>query len=560
MLLKCALLIAALGCLNTSYGNPSKSTGTPWYSNAIVYELYPRSFQDSNGDGVGDLNGIIQRADYLAQLGIDAIWLNPIYKSPDKDFGYDINNFEDIQPLFGTLDDFKKLVEVLDGKGIGVIMDFVPNHSSDEHPWFVKSANGEKDYLDYYVWHEGKIDQNGNRQPPNNWVSLFGGSMWTFNDKRQKYYLHQFLPQQPDLNFRNPKVVQEMQNVLKFWMDMGVRGFRIDAVSSLVESDTFEDEPFFGRDPNNYGEYIHTMTLEQPGTFDVLQGFMEFLESYTKENNRTSAPKLVMTENYNYNYDVIQKYYGSKDKPRSTFPLNMFWITVMGVGSNASQWAYIINEWNNQAMPSGGWSIANWVLGNHDQLRMSGRFSPEHVDLLNMLQLSLKGVAIVYYGDELGLENNQVRRDQALDPQGLRADPKDFSWRDRDFCRGPMPWNNKSNADFTKGTPWLPLASDYWKNNVESQSANLRSHLSLFRKMAKLRRTDVMKTGDSEVTSDGQVLLVYRSSPQKPTIVTVLNLGFFQETVDLKNTRPSISGAMTIYAASGNFPLTEESE
>uniref|UniRef100_A0A0A9XJB7 alpha-glucosidase n=2 Tax=Lygus hesperus TaxID=30085 RepID=A0A0A9XJB7_LYGHE len=555
------LVLGVLVFTTTALGVDSSAPNVqPWYSNAIVYQLYPRSFQDTNGDGIGDLNGILKRVDYLAELGIDAIWINPIYPSPNADFGYDISNFKDIHPMFGTLDEFKTLVSRLKEKGIKVIMDFVPNHSSHEHPWFKKSSNKESTYENYYVWVDGKLGQDGKMHPPNNWTSMFGGSMWTYLKTRNQFYLHQFLKEQPDLNYREPRVLREMEDVLKFWLDTGVQGFRMDAVASLVESTTLQDEPFIGPDPDNYGEYNHTMTLDQPETFEVMQHFMEFLNNHSRNTNGT--PVLVMSENYNKNYKIIQDYYGSRDKPRSTFPMNLFWIMYMNAMSNASDWVDIINEWNLKAMPKGDWAIANWVLGNHDQHRVASRFTPEHSDVLNMLQLSLKGVAVVYYGDELGLIDSIVRRDQTVDPQGLRASDADFSWRTRDPGRGPMPWTNDTNGNFTTGKPWLPLSPDFWINNVAAQNGSERSHLNVFRKMAALRKTRTFQEGNCDVVyprapagsaRHPQAVVIYRSLHDHPTYITVLNMFVLEEIVDLTETRLTLPKNLRVVVTTSNF-------
>ncbi|KAF6207150.1 hypothetical protein GE061_018389, partial [Apolygus lucorum] len=418
----------------------------PWYYQGVVYQLYPRSFQDSNGDGIGDLKGILQHVDYLASLGIDAVWLDPIQPSPNKDFGYDISDFNAINPEYGTMEDFKNLVAALKAKGIKVVMDYVPNHTSNLHNWFIQSSKGVDAYKDYYVWQPAN-KVGGVITPPNNWTGQFGGSMWKYNEDRDMLYLHQYLDEQPDLNYRCEAVITAMEDVLKFWMNLGVSGFRMDTVATLVESATWANEPYNGGDPTQYNSYTHTMTTEQPETYEVLRRFKQTLENFSKENKR--EPMIMMTESYSNDPSVLRRYYGNQTAQVTTFPFNFLAIMRMGPTNTAKDWADTINTWyyptENSVMP-GSWAQPNFVLGNHDQHRFASRFTPEHTDILNMVQLTLKGTAVTYYGDELGLVDTGVRRDEARDIQGIRALPGQFYSRSRDPQRGPMPWNSTVNA------------------------------------------------------------------------------------------------------------------
>uniref|UniRef100_A0A0A9Y982 alpha-glucosidase n=1 Tax=Lygus hesperus TaxID=30085 RepID=A0A0A9Y982_LYGHE len=535
--------------------NPNQGA---WYSNGVVYQIYPRSFQDSDGDGIGDLKGILQRVDYLAELGIDAIWLNPIYPSPNKDFGYDISNMTAIDPVYGTMDDFEELVAALKNKSIKVIMDYVPNHTSDQHPWFQMSAQGHSDYKDYYVWIEPSSYDVPNNilHPPNNWTSCFNGSMWEYHPGRKAFYLHQFLKYQPDLNYRSPNVVQAMKDVLTFWLGKGVHGFRMDAVFALVENDSWRDEPYLGGPPTSYNSYNHTMTAEQPETFDKLRQFREVLDSYAYTHDNVT--KIMMTESYNSDYEDIKEYYGTPTAPISTFPFNFFWITQGTLSTTASQWATIINNWYNQAMPAGGWAQANFVLGNHDQHRIASRLTPQHTDIMNILQLMLKGTAVVYFGDEIGLQDSQLRRDQGVDPVGLNSTSGEFLASSRDPERAPMPWNNTYNGGFTNNSrPWLPLATGYWDVNVEAQRMANVSHLQVFKSLMELRKNPTMVSRSVAVEAFGNSLVVYRELSDNPTFIAVVNLANLQQTVDLTQSRPTLPPTLEILVKTVSYQEIE---
>ncbi|KAJ4434274.1 hypothetical protein ANN_22826 [Periplaneta americana] len=414
-----------------------------WWQTAVFYQIYPRSFKDSDGNGVGDLNGITQKLDYLKDLGVGAVWLSPIYKSPMADFGYDISDFEDIDPIFGTLNDFDRLQRRTKELGIKLILDFVPNHSSDQHEWFIKSARREDPYTDYYTWADGKVDPlTGERSEPNNWLSVFRGSAWTWNEQRQQYYLHQFAIEQPDLNYRNPAVVEEMKNVVRFWLNKGVDGFRMDAIPFLFEDASFSDEAPSG-DPNakpgDHANLVHNMTQNLPETYDMITQWRAVLDEKKAEDNVT---RLMMVEAY-ANLEHTMAYYGNNTVPGGHFPFNFLFITHLNNESSAAQIRGTINMWMRE-MREERWP--NWVIGNHDQHRVASRFGPELADGLNMLALLLPGSVITYNGEEIGMEDGFVSWNDTVDPQGINAGEDRYLIMSRDFERTPFHWDNSTSS------------------------------------------------------------------------------------------------------------------
>ncbi|BES96117.1 Maltase A3 [Nesidiocoris tenuis] len=460
----------------------------------------------------------------------------------------------DVNPEYGTLSDFDDLLKALNKSGIRVVMDYVPNHTSDKHDWFAKSCARDPKYENYYVWVDPKVNPDNSISPPNNWTGAFRGSMWTYHKGRKQMFLHQYLDGQPDLNYRSDDVVNDMKEVMNFWLKRGVAGFRMDTVATLAEDDSWADEPFNSQcgDPQDSSCYIHTKTTEQPLTYDTLRKFKQFLEDYAKSTD--NIPRIMMTESWSNESTVLQRYYGTQDAQRTTFPFNFLCIMRMEVDQEdpAKKWADTINDWYSKVMP-GPWAQPNLVLGNHDKHRFASRMTPEHSDIMNMVQLTLKGTALVYYGDELGLVNSIVRRDQAKDIQGIRAGPGKFYENSRDPGRNPMPWNNTVNGGFSTGNPWLPLASDYSLNNVASQLRAPTSHLKVFQALAKLRKTKTLIKGSCDVKNVDGSLIVWRSLNDNPSIVTVANLENRQQTVNLAEIRASMPQQMYIIVKSTNY-------
>jgi alpha-glucosidase len=453
---------------------------TDWWKRTIVYQIYPRSFQDSDGDGVGDLRGIISRLDHFRYLNVETIWLSPVYRSPMVDFGYDVEDFVDIDPIFGTLDDFDELVSKAHSLGLKILMDFIPNHSSDRHRWFVESRKGGKDnpYSDYYVWHDGKLLENGTRVPPNNWVSCFTGPAWTWDEGRKQYYLHQFVPEQPDLNYRNPKVREEMKNVLQFWLDRDIDGFRVDAIATMFETeDIFQDEPTNDNYlPHEEFYFNHIYTRNQPEIHDVVH---EWRLLFDEHDAKTGRHTFMVTEVYEGNVETMKYYFSGADMPFN------FHLIHAKQDCRAACFRELIDRWLLH-MPDGKWP--NFVLGNHDRSRVSKRRGPAYVNAMNVLLLTLPGTPTTYYGEEIGLNEIEVSYEDTQDPWGKNLGPELYRDSSRDPCRAPMQWDDSVNAGFSSALKtWLPVHPDYKLRNVKAQKSDSNSPLSIYRKVAKLR-------------------------------------------------------------------------
>ena len=447
-----------------------------WWQTGVIYQIYPRSYQDSNGDGVGDLAGIIQRLDYLSDtLGTDAIWLSPIYPSPMHDFGYDVANYTDIHPLFGRLEDFDRLLNETHRRGMKLILDLVPNHTSDEHPWFVESRSSRVNpKRDWYLWRDPAPDGG----PPNNWLSHFGGPAWTFDEKTGQYYLHQFVKQQPDLNYRNPDVVTAILDVMRFWLDRGVDGFRVDVIGLMMKDPEFRDEPlnpaWNGVKP--FDSLLHIYTANLPEVHDLIRQMRAVLDSYDE--------RMMVGETYLPN-DKLMVYYGSADMLECHLPFNFQLITAPWDAAGVRK---MVDDYE-AVLPPDAWP--NWVLGNHDQHRLATRVGPRQARVANMLLLTLRGTPTCYYGDELGMENVPIPPEKIQDPPAVNQ-PEIAHLVGRDPERTPMQWDDSPNAGFAVPDVqdlWLPLAPNYTEVNVARQLDEPRSFLNYFRKLLAYRKS-----------------------------------------------------------------------
>uniref|UniRef100_A0A182JC45 alpha-glucosidase n=1 Tax=Anopheles atroparvus TaxID=41427 RepID=A0A182JC45_ANOAO len=503
-----------------------------WWQKGAFYQIYPRSFMDSDGDGVGDLNGITSKLPYLKSIGIKAFWMSPIYKSPMVDFGYDISDFRDIHEEFGTMADFDRLVEQARTLGLKVIMDFVPNHSSNKHEWFIKSENRENGYEDYYVWNDGKPNPDGGRNlPPNNWIQAFRGSAWQWSDKRQQYYLHQFTVEQPDLNYRNPTVVQEMKDILTFWLDKGVDGFRIDAVPTLYEDVELRDEPPSGlTDDTEDTLYLkHIYTQDLPETVEMVYQWRALVDAYQKENGGDT--RVMMTEAYS-SLDIIKTYYqSSTGELGSHMPFNFRMITELTEQSVASDYVKVVKDWMD-ILPTG--DVPNWVMGNHDRPRVGTRMGVNRIDALNMILLSLSGASVTYQGEEIGMTDVDISWEDTVDPAACNAGKDLYAEKSRDPCRTPFQWDSTSKAGFTTGsTTWLPVGPLYTEVNVQLQEQAEKSHLKVYRAMMELRKTKTYQLGTVKaVALEDTVLAVVREYANHNTYITLANLGDQLEVVN----------------------------
>ena len=411
-----------------------------WWKHGIIYQIYPRSFQDTNGDGVGDLEGIRRRLDYLSWLGIDAIWISPIYPSPMADFGYDVADYCGIHPLFGSLQDFDRLVADAHERGLKVILDFVPNHTSDQHAWFKESREARASVKrDWYIWRDGKPDG----KPPNNWVSNFGGPAWTFDESTGQYYLHQFLKEQPDLNWRNPDVRKAMYDSLRFWLDRGVDGFRVDVIWLMIKDADLRDNP-----PNptytptqpEINSLIQVYNADQPEVHEVIAEMRHVLDGY--------QDRVLIGEIY-LPLERLVTYYG-KDLSGAHLPFNF---QLIHAPWKATEIARLVAEYEG-ALPQGGWP--NWVLGNHDQPRIAARIGPAQARVAAMLLLTLRGTPTLYYGDELGVGRVPIPVEAVQDPWEKNEPGLGFG---RDPSRTPMQWNAEPQARFSGRRFWSPSTS-----------------------------------------------------------------------------------------------------
>ena len=479
-----------------------------WWQGGVIYQVYPRSFQDSDGDGIGDLAGITRRLDYLVELGVDAIWISPIFPSPMADFGYDVADYCGIDPRFGTMADFDALLAAAHAKGLRVLLDLVPNHSSSAHPWFVESRSSrDNPKRDWYIWRDPAPDGG----PPNNWISDFGGPAWEWDAGIGQYYSHAFLAEQPDLNWRNPELRAAMYDVLRFWFARGVDGFRIDVLWHMVKHADFPDNPPNPDWREGMGEMHRVLQLhstDQPEVHDIAADMRAIADE-------SGGDRLLIGEIY-LPYDRLMHYYGT-DRPEVHLPFNF---ALIDAEWDAAHFAALIAEYE-AALPAGGWP--NWVLGNHDRPRSATKRGQAQARVAAMLLLTLRGTPTIYYGDELGLDDVAIPPHRVQDPRELREPGLGLG---RDPVRAPMSWDDSANAGFTTGEPWLPLGPDWPTRNVAAQESDPASLLSLHRRLLSLRRAEpALAVGSIEaVTAVGDVLCYDRV--HGPTRLRVmLNLG-----------------------------------
>lgn len=495
----------------------------PWWQRAIFYQIYPRSFQDSNHDGIGDLPGIIERLDHVKDLGTEAIWLSPFYPSPMKDFGYDISDYCAVHPMFGTMTDFDELLDEVHARELKLILDLVPNHTSDEHPWFKESRKSrDNPKRDWYIWRDPAPDGG----PPNNWLSCFGGPAWTFDAQTGQYYLHSFVRQQPDLNYRNPEVVDAMLAVMRFWLDKGIDGFRVDVIEFMLKHPDFPDEPenphWDGVEP--YQRLEHIYSRNQREVHAVIRQMRKLVDAY--------GDKVLIGEVFVFE-ESIMAYYGNGDECH--YPFN-FWLIYQAWSAPLVRQA--VNRFE-AALPEGAWP--NWVLGNHDQKRVATRIGPAQARLANMLLLTLRGTPTSYYGEELGMENVAIPPEKVQDPPAVNQ-PEVAHIFGRDPERTPMQWDDSPHAGFCapEVEPWLPVAEDYQERNVAQQRDDPASMLNLYKALATLRRLEPsLSLGDYtavDVGSHADDIFAYtRNHPQGDPFLIVLNMSQNAHTLELEH-------------------------
>uniref|UniRef100_U5EVS3 alpha-glucosidase n=1 Tax=Corethrella appendiculata TaxID=1370023 RepID=U5EVS3_9DIPT len=530
-----------------------------WWERGNFYQVYPRSFKDSNGDGIGDLKGITEKLPYLKDIGMIGVWLSPIFKSPMDDFGYDISNFYEIQPEYGSMKDIENMIAECKRLGLKLILDFVPNHTSNQHEFFKKSEQSDPKYNNFYVWHPGKTNPDGGRNlPPSNWISVFRGSAWEWSEQRQEYYLHQFLKEQPDLNYREPQVREEMKSVLRFWLNKGISGFRIDAVPYLVETFNSDgsapDEPKSGNvpnDPDNPAYLTHTFTMDNDLTYEIISEWKQVLKDFT--DAKGGETKVLMTEAYTSLPKIIE-FYGEGKNLGAQIPFNFELISYINKDSTGVDFVRRVANWLG-AMPDG--KVANWVLGNHDNTRIASRLGADRADLYTIALQTLPGIAVTYYGDEIGMNDTYISWKDTIDPAACRANENDYLKYSRDPARTPMQWDSSPTTGFSSTTKtWLPINPNYDTINVQTESQIPRSQLKLFKALTSLRKERALQDGNFELLQNDDNLIVYKReirgvNPNEfDSVFVILNFHSTPQTVDLTKLYPYLYPLIRVVTSS----------
>ncbi|MFK3889127.1 alpha-amylase family glycosyl hydrolase [Sphingomonas sp. NPDC079357] len=483
----------------------------PWWESGTVYQIYPRSFQDSDGDGVGDLAGIERRLDHVAALGVDAIWLSPIFPSPMADFGYDVADYCGIEPLFGDLAAFDRLLAAIHARGLKLLLDFVPNHSSDQHPWFVDSRSGrDSPKRDWYIWRDPAPDGG----PPNNWISDFGGSAWEYDAATGQYYLHAFLKQQPDLNWRNHALKTAMLDAMRFWFDRGVDGFRIDVLWHIVKAEGFPDNPanpYWRPGITERDRLIQQHSTDQPEAHAIAAEMRALANGY----GAGGQGRVLIGEIFLPN-DRHARWYGTPERPQVHLPFNF---QLIENAWDAATLRTMIAAYE-ASLPAHGWP--NWVIGSHDAPRIAARIGEAQARVAAMLLLTLRGTPTLYQGDELGIGTVDIPPDRVRDPQELRQPGIGIG---RDRSRTPMPWDTSPFAGFSTVEPWLPLNPDWPTRNVAAQKADPGSMLMLYRHLLALRRArPALAVGDFRLLDAADGVLAYERRHGGEVLRVALNL------------------------------------
>lgn len=488
-----------------------------WWREAVVYQVYPRSFQDSDGDGIGDLQGLIARLDYLndgtpRSLGVDAIWLSPTFPSPMADFGYDVADYCDVHPDFGDLEAMDRLVSECHARGIRVLLDFVPNHTSDQHPWFIESRSSrDNPRRDWYFWRDPKPDGS----PPNNWISMFGGPGWTFDEATGQYYLHSFLKEQPDLNWRNPEVERAMHNVLRFWLDRGIDGFRIDVMGMIIKHPDLADNP---PDPDWHpGDTERRPQLllnnrNYPEVYPAVQRLRAVFDEYDG--------RVAVGEVFGSSADVA-RYYGEEDRPGLHLAFNFQLIHVHNHVPTPWEATTLRRVVTEADAALAGARQPCFTLGNHDRVRFISRHDADghghaRARAAILLLLGLRNTPFIYYGEEIGMEDVPV-------PPELQVDPARFRSIGRDSSRTPMPWDSSPGRGFSTGTPWLPYGPLI--PNVAAQEDDPDSMLNLYRRAIWLRKSTpaLLRGRQVELPAPGGVFAWTRILPGAPAVAVAVN-------------------------------------
>jgi alpha-glucosidase len=523
-------------------GSTTTASVQNWWKNAVIYELYPRSFQDSNGDGVGDLNGITQRLDYLKELGVDAIWLTPIYPSPQADFGYDVADYKDIDPKYGTLKDFDRLIAEANKRHIRILMDMVMNHTSDEHKWFLESRSSRTNpYRDWYVWRDGKGQTATDKgMPPNNWQSEFGHSAWQWDEKTRQYYYHKFYIQQPDVNWDNPKIHEAFKDIISFWLKRGVGGFRFDAITTLFEDPSLADENLVKDKDGNpvinaFGDpAVDGLKTEfLPGVHLVMQEMRAASDTFN--SNKFPGTRVLIGETYLPNVAELAKQYGPEGKPEFHLPMDtqVAFINKLDVDTFRAKLTDAETQLNG--------NTPLLLFDNHDNPRIDARYGDgvHDTDIQRVIATVLfanRGTALFYYGDEIGMKTTPpTRKEDVKDPVGVTGWPLN---KGRDGERTPMQWNASANAGFTaaEATPWLPVPPSAATLNVQAEKSDPNSLFAWYQKLIQLKKSNPsLAQGEDTMldTANTKVLSWMRKAPGAPAVVVSVNFTAEPQTVSL---------------------------
>ena len=521
----------------------TRTTAEPWWKHSVIYEIYLRSFQDANGDGVGDLPGIIQRLDYLESLGVDAVWITPPYPSPQVDFGYDVSDYCSIDPRHGTLADFDRLIVESAKRGVRVLLDMVLNHTSNQHPWFLEAAHGrDSPHHDFYVWSDGRTAADGRRLPPNNWLSFFGGSAWEYVPAVDRFYYHKYFREQPDLNWRNAQVERAMFDAMRFWLERGVAGFRLDAITSLIEDAQLRDEPMIGG-TNSYGDPLldHIYTDNLPETHAVIRRLRAMVDTYP-------GRRVLIGETYLPRTADLDAWYGGAQHNELHLPMD----TLVGLGSGLD--AATFRRHLIEAATELHDSQPLLVFDNHDTVRSWDRFGDGMHDeqiarIIATLLLTSRAAVLLYQGEDIGQRTMTPQRlADVRDPMGIRGWPRE---RGRDGERTPMQWDDSNpQAGFTTNPlPWLPVAPDYRRVNVRSELADPDSLLNWHRHLIGMRRNyEALRSGRLVMLdADNRSVLTYaRAADDGAIMVVSLNMSAVPQTICVDLASAGLAGSSLV--------------
>lgn len=560
-----SLTLFAAANIALAQSTAAASSEQDWWKNAVIYEIYPRSFQDTNNDGIGDLNGITRHLDYLQSLGVNAIWLSPIYPSPQVDFGYDISDYENIDPQYGTLADFDHLIAEANKRHIRVIMDMVMNHTSDKHKWFIESRSSRNNpYRDWYMWHDGKGETaTSPGEPPNNWESDFGGSAWQWDPKTRQYYYHKFYIEQPDLNWNNPKVHEAFKEIIRFWLKRGVGGFRFDAITTLFEDPQMRDEEVVRDkngnpvlDPSGKPELNDTRTNNLPEVHPVMQEMRRVADEF--DSNQFPGKRVLIGETYLPNIAELMKQYGPPGKPEFELPMD----TQVGFINKLDVAAFRSRIDDAEHKLEGNTPL--FVFDNHDNPRLDDRYGDNLHDIdidrvISTILFASRGASLFYYGDAIGMKTTPpASKEEVKDPVGIKDWPV---FKGRDGERTPMQWDDSANAGFASAgvKPWLPVPSQYHLVNVQAEENNPDSLLSWYKDLIHLKQTNVVVAEGDETmldTENSKVLSWMRQKPGSPAIVVSVNFTAAPQTVSLSLPGGSGSNLTTLEKTPGETDPT----